>query len=28
MWLGSNLKLLNGDDGFKPVSLIGFTFTY
>jgi hypothetical protein len=28
MWLGDNLKLLNGDDGFKPVSLIGFTFTY
>jgi hypothetical protein len=28
MWLGDNLKLLNRDDGFKPVSLIGFTFTY
>jgi Bacterial protein of unknown function (Gcw_chp) len=28
MWLGDNLKVLNGDDGFKPVSLIGFTFTY
>jgi hypothetical protein len=28
MWLGDNLKLLNGDDGFKPVSLVGFTFTY
>lgn len=28
MWLGDNLKLLNGGDGFKPVSLIGFTYTY
>ena len=28
MWLGDNLKLINGDDGFKPVGLIGFTFTY
>jgi Bacterial protein of unknown function (Gcw_chp) len=28
LWLGDNLKLLNGDDGFKPVGIIGFTFTY
>ena len=28
MWLGDNLKSLNGNDGFKPVGLIGFTFTY
>lgn len=28
LWLGDNLKLLNGDDGFKPIALIGFTFTY
>jgi len=28
LWLGDNMKLLNGGDGFKPVSLIGFTFTY
>jgi hypothetical protein len=28
MWLGDNLKLLNGGDGFKPVSLVGFTYTY
>jgi hypothetical protein len=28
MWLGDNMKLLNDDDGFKPVYLIGFTFTY
>lgn len=28
MWLGDNLKLLNGNDGFKPVSLVGFTYTY
>jgi hypothetical protein len=28
MWLGDNLKLLNSGDGFKPVSLIGFTFIY
>jgi hypothetical protein len=28
LWLGDNLKLLNGDDGFRPVGLFGFTFTY
>ena len=28
LWLGDNLKVLNDDDGFKPVGLIGFTFTY
>jgi len=28
MWLGDNLKLINGDDGFKPVTLIGFTYSY
>ena len=28
MWLGDNLKLLNGNDRFKPVTLIGFTYTY
>jgi hypothetical protein len=27
-WLGDNLKALNGDDGFKPIAIIGFTFTY
>lgn len=26
--LGDNLKLLNGGDAFKPVALVGFTFTY
>jgi len=28
MWLGDNLKALNSGDNFKPVSLIGLTFTY
>ena len=28
LWLGDNMKALNGDDGFKPIALIGFTFTY
>jgi hypothetical protein len=28
LWLGDNLKLLNSGDHFKPVSLIGLTFTY
>ncbi len=28
MWLGDNLKLLNENDRFKPVTLIGFTYTY
>jgi hypothetical protein len=26
--LGDNLKLLNDGDAFKPVALVGFTFTY
>jgi hypothetical protein len=26
--LGDNLKLLNGGDAFKPVALVGFTYTY
>jgi hypothetical protein len=26
--LGDNLKLLNDGDAFKPVALLGFTFTY
>jgi hypothetical protein len=28
LWLGDNMKLLNGGDNVKPVSLIGFTYTY
>ena len=28
LWLGENLKFVNGGDGFKPVALLGFTFTY
>ena len=28
LWLGDNLKLINSGDNFKPVSLIGLTFTY
>ena len=28
MWLGDNMKLLNNGDNFKPVFLIGMTFTY
>jgi hypothetical protein len=28
MWLGDNMKLLNSGDSFKPVFLIGMTFTY
>jgi len=28
LWLGDNMKLLNGGDRVKPVSLIGFTYTY
>lgn len=28
LWLGDNLTLLNGDDGFKPVGTLGFTVTY
>jgi hypothetical protein len=27
-WLGDNMKFLNGDDGFKPVGLVGFTLSY
>jgi len=27
-WLGDNMKLLNGNDRFKPISLVGFTYTY
>jgi hypothetical protein len=26
--LGDNLRLLNDDDAFKPVAIVGFTFTY
>jgi hypothetical protein len=28
MWLGDNMKALNSGDSFKPVFLIGMTFTY
>jgi hypothetical protein len=28
MWFGENMKLLNSGDNFKPVSLLGLTFTY
>lgn len=28
LWLGDNMKLLNNGDSFKPVGIIGFTFTY
>jgi len=28
LWLGDNMKALNNGDSFKPVSLIGMTFTY
>jgi hypothetical protein len=28
LWLGDNTKILNGDDGFKPVGVFGFTLTY
>jgi hypothetical protein len=27
-WLGDNLRLLNKDEGFKPVGTVGFTVTY
>lgn len=27
-WLGDNMKLLNNDDGVKPIGIIGFTYTY
>jgi len=28
VWLGDNLKLLNDNDRFKPISLVGFTYSY
>jgi hypothetical protein len=28
LWLGDNMKILNGDDGFKPVGVVGFTLSY
>ena len=28
LWLGDNLALLNSDDSFKPVGIIGLSFTY
>jgi hypothetical protein len=28
LWLGDNTRFLNGDEGFRPVGLFGFTFTY
>ena len=28
LWLGDNMKLLNGGDGVKPVSTIGFSVIY
>jgi hypothetical protein len=28
LWLGDNLKFINGDDGFKPVGVLGFSITY
>ena len=28
LWLGDNLKLMNDNDRFKPISLVGFTYTY
>jgi hypothetical protein len=28
LWLGDNLKLLNNNDGFRPVVAAGFTYTY
>ena len=28
LWLGDNMKTLNGDDGVKPIALVGFTYTY
>jgi hypothetical protein len=28
LWLGDNMKALNGDDGVKPIGLVGLTYTY
>lgn len=28
LWLGRNLKALNGGDRAKPIALVGFTYTY
>lgn len=28
MWLGDNMKILNDNDGVKPLGLFGLTFTY
>ena len=28
LWLGDNMKILNGNDGFRPVASIGFSFVY
>ena len=28
VWLGDNMKLLNDNDRFKPISLVGFTYSY
>jgi hypothetical protein len=28
LWLHDNLKVFNGGDGFKPIGLVGFTYTY
>jgi uncharacterized protein Gcw-chp len=28
LWLGDNLKVLNQGNGFKPIGLIGFVYTY
>ncbi len=28
LWLGDNMKLLNGGDGVKPVAVIGFSVIY
>ena len=28
MWLGDNLKAFNGNDGFRPIASIGFSFVY
>ena len=28
LWLGDNVKLLNGGDGVKPVAVVGFSVIY
>jgi len=28
MWLGDNMKILNDNDGVKPLGLFGLSFTY